>query len=59
MPHVNANGVSLHYQQAGAGPDVVLLHAVTANMAVWLVFNLVDTLARTIVSPRMTCAVTA
>jgi 3-oxoadipate enol-lactonase len=46
MPHVNANGVSLHYQQAGAGPDVVLLHAVTANMAVWLVFNLVDTLAQ-------------
>ena len=46
MPHVNANGVSLHYQQAGAGPDVVLLHAVTANMAVWLVSNLVDTLAR-------------
>ena len=40
MPHVNANGVNLHYQQAGAGPDVVLLHAVTANMAVWLVSNL-------------------
>ena len=46
MPHVNVNGVDLHYQQAGAGPDVVLLHAVTANMAVWLVSNLMDTLAR-------------
>ena len=46
MPHVNVNGVNLHYQQAGAGPDVVLLHAVTANMAVWLVSNLVDTLAQ-------------
>ena len=46
MPHANVNGVDLHYQQAGAGPDVVLLHAVTANMAVWLVSNLVDTLAR-------------
>jgi 3-oxoadipate enol-lactonase len=46
VPHANVNGVSLHYQQAGAGPDVVLLHAVTANMAVWLVSNLVDTLAR-------------
>jgi 3-oxoadipate enol-lactonase len=46
VPHANVNGVSLHYQQAGAGPDVVLLHAVTANMAVWLACNLVDTLAR-------------
>ena len=46
MPHANANGVALHYQQAGAGPDVVLLHAVTANMAVWLVSDLLDTLAR-------------
>jgi 3-oxoadipate enol-lactonase len=46
VPHVNVNGVDLHYQQSGAGPDVVLLHAITANMAVWLVSNLVDTLAR-------------
>jgi pimeloyl-ACP methyl ester carboxylesterase len=46
VPQVNVNGVDLHYQQAGSGPDVVLLHAVTANMAVWLVSNLVDTLAR-------------
>ena len=46
MPHADVNGVSLHYQQAGAGPDVVLLHAVTANMAVWLASNLMDTLAR-------------
>jgi pimeloyl-ACP methyl ester carboxylesterase len=46
VPHADVNGVTLHYQQTGAGPDVVLLHAVTANMAVWMVSNLVDTLAR-------------
>jgi pimeloyl-ACP methyl ester carboxylesterase len=46
VPHTNVNGVDLHYMQAGAGPDVVLLHAVTANMAVWLASNLVDALAR-------------
>jgi pimeloyl-ACP methyl ester carboxylesterase len=46
VPHVTANGVSLHYQQAGQGPDVVLLHAVTGNLAVWLFINLVDTLAQ-------------
>ena len=46
MPHIEVNGVALHYQQTGAGPDVVLLHAVTANMAIWMVSNLVDTLAQ-------------
>jgi pimeloyl-ACP methyl ester carboxylesterase len=45
VPHVTANGASFHYQQAGQGPDVVLLHAVTSNLAVWLFINLVDTLA--------------
>jgi pimeloyl-ACP methyl ester carboxylesterase len=45
MPHVTANGASFHYQQAGAGDDVVLLHAVTANLAVWLFSGLPDALA--------------
>jgi pimeloyl-ACP methyl ester carboxylesterase len=43
---VTANGARFHYQQAGQGPDVVLLHAVTSNMAVWLLIGLVETLAR-------------
>jgi pimeloyl-ACP methyl ester carboxylesterase len=43
---VTVNGARFHYQQAGRGPDVVLIHAVTGNMAVWLFINLVDTLAR-------------
>jgi pimeloyl-ACP methyl ester carboxylesterase len=46
MPYLTANGVRLHYQQAGQGPDVVLLHAVTSNLAVWLFINLIDVLAR-------------
>jgi pimeloyl-ACP methyl ester carboxylesterase len=46
VPHLTANSARFHYQQAGTGPDVVLLHAVTANLAVWLFINLVDTLAR-------------
>ncbi len=45
MPEVVANGVRFHYQQSGSGPDVVLLHAVTSNLAVWLFTGLVDTLA--------------
>jgi 3-oxoadipate enol-lactonase len=46
MPEVVVNGTRLHYQQHGsAGPDVVLLHAVTSNLAVWLFTGLVDALA--------------
>lgn len=45
MPEVVANGVRFHYQQTGAGPDVVLLHAVTANLAVWTFTGLPDAIA--------------
>lgn len=45
MPEVEANGARLYYQQAGTGPDVVLVHAVTSNQAVWLFTGLVDVLA--------------
>jgi 3-oxoadipate enol-lactonase len=45
MPHVTANGANFHYQQAGAGADVVLLHAVTSNVAVWMFSGLPDALA--------------
>lgn len=45
MPFVTANGVKLFYQQAGTGPDVVLIHAVTSNLAVWVFSGLLDALA--------------
>ncbi|WP_020468173.1 alpha/beta fold hydrolase [Zavarzinella formosa] len=45
MPEVQANGIRFHYQQSGEGPDVVLLHAVTSNLAVWMFTGLVETLA--------------
>lgn len=45
MPEVQVNGTRLFYQQSGAGPDVVLVHAVTSNQAVWLFSGLVDALA--------------
>jgi 3-oxoadipate enol-lactonase len=45
MPELEVNGTRLHYQQSGDGPDVVLVHAVTANMAVWLFAGLADALA--------------
>jgi pimeloyl-ACP methyl ester carboxylesterase len=29
------SGLSLHYQQVGEGPDVVMVHGITGNLAVW------------------------
>lgn len=45
MPEVQVNGTRLFYQQSGTGPDVILVHAVTSNQAVWLFSGLVDALA--------------
>src|SRR5262245_49152421 len=45
MPDVVVNGVRLFYQQAGEGPDVVLVHAVTSNQAVWVFTGLPDAIA--------------
>ncbi len=45
MPHLNVNGINIHYQQAGTGPDVVLIHAFTSNMAIWMLTGLVQHLS--------------
>jgi 3-oxoadipate enol-lactonase len=46
MPHVAIEGTRFFYQQSGSGPDVVLVHAVTSNLAVWMFTGIVDELAR-------------
>lgn len=35
MPKVAANGIQIHYQTKGTGSDVVLIHGVTASLAMW------------------------
>ncbi len=36
MPRAQCNsGIRLHYQQVGEGPDVVMVHGITGNLAVW------------------------
>ena len=45
MPEVEVNGTRLYYQQSGDGPDVVLVHAVTSNQAVWVFTGLVEAVA--------------
>jgi pimeloyl-ACP methyl ester carboxylesterase len=46
MPMINLDGVRFHYQQRGRGPDVILIHAVTSNLSVWLFSSLMDVLAK-------------
>jgi pimeloyl-ACP methyl ester carboxylesterase len=29
------NGINIHYQRVGEGPDLVMLHGLTGNLAVW------------------------
>jgi pimeloyl-ACP methyl ester carboxylesterase len=36
MPKVRLeNGVNIHYQRVGQGPDMVMIHGFTGNLAVW------------------------
>ena len=35
MPRVELNGVNVHYQQAGRGPDLVMIHGLFSNLAFW------------------------
>lgn len=35
MPKVLANGINIHYLQTGKGDDVVLLHGLGGNLAIW------------------------
>jgi len=30
-----SSGITLHYQRVGTGPDVVMVHGITGNLAVW------------------------
>ena len=30
-----SSGIHIHYQQVGEGPDVVMVHGITGNLAVW------------------------
>jgi len=36
MSKVVVNGINIHYQRRGQGPDVVMIHGVASNLALWL-----------------------
>lgn len=35
MPKTLVNGFNLHFQHLGQGPDLVMIHGITGNLAVW------------------------
>jgi pimeloyl-ACP methyl ester carboxylesterase len=37
MPKMQVNGINIYYEQAGAGPDLVLIHGLTGSLASWQV----------------------
>jgi pimeloyl-ACP methyl ester carboxylesterase len=46
MPKLKANGLNFHYQQAGSGPDVILIHGVTGDLSIWFLCEAMGVLAR-------------
>jgi len=45
MPKTTANGLTFHYQQAGDGPDVVLIHGLTGDLSIWFLSRTLAALA--------------
>jgi pimeloyl-ACP methyl ester carboxylesterase len=46
MPKLNANGLNFHYQQAGDGPDVILIHGLTGDLSIWFLCQAMKQLAQ-------------
>ncbi len=52
MPLLSIDDRNVHYQQEGQGPDVVLVHAFTSNLSMWMLTGLMSRLAA---HYRVTC----
>jgi len=35
MPKADVNDIQIHYQQSGEGTDIVMVHGITGNLAIW------------------------
>jgi pimeloyl-ACP methyl ester carboxylesterase len=47
MPKLKVNGLTFHVQQAGEGPDVVLIHGLTGDLSIWFLCKAMTELAKT------------
>ena len=46
MPKLKVNGLTFHVQQAGEGPDLILIHGVTGDLSIWFLCRAMSELAR-------------
>jgi pimeloyl-ACP methyl ester carboxylesterase len=47
MPFTNVRGMKFHYQQAGSGRDVVLIHGLTGDLSIWFLCKAMQSLSAT------------
>jgi pimeloyl-ACP methyl ester carboxylesterase len=47
MPKMKVNGLTFHVQQAGEGPDAILIHGVTGDLSIWFLCKAMTELAKT------------
>lgn len=45
MPFTTVGGLKFHYQQAGGGPDLVLIHGLTGDLSIWLLCKALQSLS--------------
>ncbi len=45
MPRISVGGLQFHIQQAGEGPDVILIHGVTGDLSIWFLCRAMEALA--------------
>ena len=45
MPFVTLKGLKFHYQHAGSGPDVLLIHGLTGDLSIWLLSQTIQALS--------------
>jgi pimeloyl-ACP methyl ester carboxylesterase len=46
MPKIIADGLNFHYQQAGNGSDVVLIHGITGDLSIWFLSQAMGVLSQ-------------
>jgi pimeloyl-ACP methyl ester carboxylesterase len=47
MPKLKVNGLTFHIQQAGEGPDLILIHGLTGDLSIWFLCKAMSELAKT------------
>ncbi len=46
MPRLKVNGLTFHIQQAGEGPDLILIHGLTGDLSIWFLCKAMTELSR-------------